>query len=554
MQVLQHGSWTDGYPDEYRGSEGYRVEVQGVQNLEQLESVYFVRSRSWRTIWSYLSEVGPATVLRKVISRSRESGRNEKFVSAGWGTVLEAPASGRFSVGDEVAFLLPIAPACSSRVVLPEVLLAQVDAARMPKHADAEILHLGVSSELEEDARWWKQLRAWTPTSGDRVSPAAFEIALKEAIECLRGADWSTAARLDVDSTDAVSETRPAHPEIAHHEPPRDHRVPTTLVGFGNYAKTIVLPHVTKHLDVRRIHEIDPTQMQPGKVGDVVWDTSPTLRPGDRAGAVLVAGYHHTHADVACKAMRRGAAAVMEKPLATSREQLSQILETMDSSEGRVFSCFQRRYSPFNDMAFEDLGVQRGEPVSYHAVVFEVPLPEHHWYRWSNSRSRLVSNGCHWVDHFLYMNDYAETRSLDVFAAPDGTVNCSITLENGAFFTMVLTDRGSERMGVQDHVEMRANDVTVRIENAVRYSAENSQRVLRRKRLKRDDAYRRMYGSIAERVANGEAGDRRVEVERPTKLMLDLEDRLNQVLSSTDIAVPRNVSRDALLEALEEVA
>src|SRR5690606_15551503 len=95
------------------------------------------------------------------------------------------------------------------------------------------------------------------------------------------------------------------------------------------------------------------------------------------------------------------------------------------------------------------------EPVSCHCIVYEEPLPPRHWYRWPASRGRLVSNGCHWIDHFLFLNNFAPVADRDVFVFADGTVNCSLVLANGASFSMLLTGRGAGRAGMQNYIEIR---------------------------------------------------------------------------------------------------
>ena len=146
----------------------------------------------------------------------------------------------------------------------------------------------------------------------------------------------------------------------------------------------------------------------------------------------------------------------------------------------RVFACFHKRYSPFNAMAREDLAAEPGEAISMHAIVYEVPLPARHWYRWPSSRTCIVSNGCHWLDQFLYLNDFAAVREASLVAGDGGAVSCAVSLENGAFLTLALTHEGSARLGVRDHVELRANGACVVIENGARYLAEGPDRVLRR--------------------------------------------------------------------------
>jgi hypothetical protein len=146
----------------------------------------------------------------------------------------------------------------------------------------------------------------------------------------------------------------------------------------------------------------------------------------------------------------------------------------------------------------------------------------------------LVSNGCHWIDQFLWLNGYSEVRSSEVFRAPDGTLNCSAVLRNGAVFTMLLTEVGSERIGLQDHVELRAGDRTVRIVDNTHYRAENNVRVIRKVRVAKMDAYRTMYREIAKRVAAGEGGDSVNSVRITTRLVLDLDARLS-LLEQEDV-------------------
>jgi predicted dehydrogenase len=534
MRILLGEHWVDGYPDHHRGEGDYRLRVLALHNLERLEGLYFIRPASLRTLWNYLREVGPVNVARKVLSRRQERDRNEKFVSCGIGQVLESPSGGRFPVGECVAFVLPVGPRCLERIVLPEDLLS---AAELPAFSRDRVLHRAELPELSRTERWWQPVRAWTPYSGQYLQPAAAEYALKEAVELIRLADWMAATPLPADKPreergdDQTNELEatPTRSRTQSATPPRpDARKTAILFGYGNYAKTTVLPHVAPFLRVDRVHEIDPTQMRLGASGIAAWDTSPVAGSTDEADAFLIAGFHHTHAPLACQALRRGAAAVVEKPFATDRAQLKQLTAAMRETGGRVFGCFQRRYHPFNEMALSDLGIEPGGAVNYHCIVYEVPLPELHWYRWPNSHTRLISNGCHWVDHFLCLNDYCDVASYDISAAPDGTTNCSVALANGAYFTMVLTDHGSDRIGVQDHVELRANDATVKLVNATRYESENGQKVLRRKRVNKIEAYRLMYQSIGKSIADGSPGDSLRSVECSTTLVLDLEQRLSE--------------------------
>ena len=106
--------------------------------------------------------------------------------------------------------------------------------------------------------------------------------------------------------------------------------------------------------------------------------------------------------------MEQGARAVIiEKPIVTNSADLELLCAAVEKYGTPVFAAFQRRYSPFNDYIFNDLHIRAGEPVSCFGIAYEVPLPPQHWYRWPNSGSKIISNGCHWIDHFLYLNNFS---------------------------------------------------------------------------------------------------------------------------------------------------
>jgi hypothetical protein len=92
---------------------------------------------------------------------------------------------------------------------------------------------------------------------------------------------------------------------------------------------------------------------------------------------------------------------------------------------------------------------------------------------------------------------------------------------------MVLTDQGSSRIGVQDHVELRRNDVTVKMVNSSFYQSENSIKFIRKKRINKKIGYQRMYQTIAEKIKNNEPADSFDSIFVGSQLMLDLEEKMS---------------------------
>lgn len=530
MRISLYTKWADGFLDYYRGPYEYRVQVIAWKQLEKLEKVYFVHPKSLRLLWNYILEIGLKEVYRKVRSRINEKYRNEKFVSCGLARIIESGSELLFPIGRIVAFIAPCHPKCVERLVLPAELMSPMDQEKICdfKLPSDFIYFRSLEDDKKLREQWWAPVRGWSSYSGMRLASDVWLDIHERVKETIYQTDWAKAVQLNTDANCVVSETQRGK------LPARSTKVKSAvLFGYGNHAKTIILPNIRRYLHVDCIHEVDPAQIPRDTNTDNRWDTSPTRRVEEDYDVWLIAGFHHTHAPLAIQALGGRRDAIVEKPIVTTQDQLAELLCIMEKSKSRLFACFHKRYLAFNDLAIRDLGLEKGGPISYHCIVYEVPVPKLHWYRWPNSKSRLVSNGCHWVDHFLFLNNFCAARSLDLTASANGTINCSILLENDAFFTMVLTEKGSDRIGVQDYIELRSNRVTVRMTNGSEYIAENGDRIIRKKKVNKMLSYKTMYRSIGERIVNGTEGDSLRSVRVSCGLMLALENKLGQLLKHT---------------------
>lgn len=514
MRVLIGDDWRAGYLDYYRPSDCCRIRVSKYLNITRLRTLYFIHPRSLRLLWNYLREIGPLYVARKVLSRSREAARNRKYLSVGTGFVLESPEGAGFLPGQPIMFIAPAHPECVERLVLRPELVRPIDEPTSVPVEPSAILH----AKSDHSPGQLASLGGWSEWSGAEL-PTDLEAVFREVHSALAAVEWESANRLETEPAEEFRTSRESG-----YSSVRKSRKTAVLFGYGNYAKTVIIPNVAGSLVVRRVHEIDPLQLP--ETGSSRWATDTSSEPGDQdqADAWLIAGYHHSHGPLAAAALQRRICAVVEKPLVVDRNQLQDLLAAMSGHDTGYFACFHKRYLPFNDYARIDLGVGRDDPVHYHCIVYEVPLPELHWYRWPNSKSRLVSNGCHWIDHFLYLNHYSAPARLHAETATNGTLDCFLELKNGAVFSMLLTDIGSGRVGVQDHVEMRHKDVTVRMINGSEYRAENSRKIIRRGRINKMLSYKLMYSRIGKTILAGGSGDSMESIRVSAETVLDLEE------------------------------
>ena len=520
MKILVKNKWKDGFLDYHRQPEEYRIKVLAWKNLERLEDVYHVRPKSIRLLLNYLPVVGPGGLFRKTWSRLREEYRNEKYTSCGMGEIIEAPSKGKFKKGDKISFVAPVHPALTERIVLPDLLIFKAN--QILQAPQKTILYFALENKSERK-NWWKDIRGWSPFSEIPISDAMREKLDYGLQEEFQNIDWEKAQHFPIDELSKIAEKEG---EITKTKSGAKNAV---LFGYGNYAKINNIPYSKPRIYVRSVHEIDPTQII--WEGDVErWDSSPMPQPGEKYDVYFVASYNHTHVPIAVSALRQGADVIMEKPIATDYQQLEELIGALKQSGKRLFIGFQKRYSIFNKYAREDLGVKPGDPISYHCTVFEIIQPEFFWYNWPSSKSRLFSNGCHLVDHFLYLNDYSEPVNIDLYLAKEGTMNVWIELKNGAFFTMAFTEKGSSRVGPRDHIELKTNGRNVRITDAILYFSEDQSRIIRKKRVFKTEAYKRMYKEISRKIVNNEPGDSLESIIVSAKTMLIIEDKLQQLL------------------------
>lgn len=500
-----------------------RIQVSAICHLEKITNQYFIRQKSIRVLLNYYREIGFVNTCRKMMSRLRESIRNDKYFYVGFGSIVDT-ASSYFPVHMPVLFLATNHPACAERVIIHEHFIAPLHDHLISKIQDN---HIDIY-ENRDSEQWWKSLPhlfAWTPYSGVSLSALPQNL-IRKMENCFL-------------TTSVVKKINYAKSVVSEK---KECDITTTLLskqktailfGFGNYAKTMILPNLHRDLKLISIHEIDSTQIIPLKK-HIQYDSSPTLRENESADVVIVAGYHHTHADIAATALDRHCNVIIEKPLITTRIELATLVASMKKSSARLYACFQRRYHPFNDFFYQDAKNKKGDPISYFAIVYEEYLPAYHWYRWPNSCSAVVSNGCHWIDHFLFLNDYAAVIDYSAKKTRSGDVIIHVELENEAVLSLTLSHKGSSRIGMQDYIELRTRDCTAKITNSNHYIFDNSSRIVRDIKMNKFVSYRRMYRMISDDVMNQGSSlihDQWEKVERAGALVLSLDEAVRNVRS-----------------------
>jgi len=535
MKILTGKKWQNGFLDYYRFPKEYRIQVLAWKNLEKIEDAYYIRPKSFKMLLRYLPVVGFYGLYTKVWSRLREERRNDKYVSCGIGKIIEVADDKEFKLNDIVAFVAPFHPRLVERLTLPKELIFNISKEIVSQFLSKEVKEI-VFYPLEGSRafaslpslekrknlnKWWEEITAWSIYSGREISNELGRKIEKELVREIENTDWSKTQKFDISIPTPVKEIEGKEKQV------KSNKKRGVLFGFGNYAKTNILAFSKPFIDITTIHEIDPTQIWRPDASK--WDTAPFPRQDEKYDVYFVASYNHTHIPITLFALKQGAYAVVEKPVAMDYEELKQLENVLKEVGPKVFIGFQKRYSVFNQWALKDLGVEYGEPISYHSIVYEISQPKYFWYSWPVSRSTFFANGCHQIDHFLYLNNFSKPKDFDIKLLQDNAIEVWIELENGAVFTTVFSEKGSVRIGPRDHIELKVPHHNIRITDNILYLAEDDSRIIRKARIVKTDSYKNMYREISKKIFYNQPGDSIESILISTKIMLDLEEKLQKM-------------------------
>ncbi len=157
--------------------------------------------------------------------------------------------------------------------------------------------------------------------------------------------------------TPAPATSSAASPRRVKSTPASSGRLAVGFIGAGNYASSMLLPHLAGREDVllaqvatkRSLSAVNAQK----KFGFAALgtDTEAVLQD-ETLDAVFIVTRHSSHADLVCRALETGKAVFVEKPLALTVEQLERVLRTVDTTgNDRLMVGFNRRFAPlFTEM------------------------------------------------------------------------------------------------------------------------------------------------------------------------------------------------------------
>ncbi|MFE9023523.1 bi-domain-containing oxidoreductase [Streptomyces sp. NPDC007808] len=176
------------------------------------------------------------------------------------------------------------------------------------------------------------------------------------------------------------------------------------FVGAGNYASSMLLPHLAQRDGVELSTVVTTTALSAAnaqrKFGFAQATTDLDAVLGDTSvDAVFVVTRHSSHAELTRKALLAGKAVFVEKPLALTEDELAGVLAAVEESgNDRLQVGFNRRFAPLLRDAKQRFGARSG-PANLRYLVNAGRLDHGSWYLQQGTQgSRFVGEGGHFID------------------------------------------------------------------------------------------------------------------------------------------------------------
>lgn len=223
------------------------------------------------------------------------------------------------------------------------------------------------------------------------------------------------------------------------------------FIGAGNYASSMLLPHLAKDETVALAHVATNSSLSAANAGrrfgfETLSTGAESVLDDDSLDAVFVVTRHSTHVDLACQALQRGKAVFVEKPLALTTEDVDRIAETVESTgNDRLMVGFNRRFSPL----LTDLRSRFGYRAAHgtvHYLVNAGRLESGSWYLDEPGEgTRFAGEGGHFIDTIGWWVDSLPVEVYAVGGPEPADMHATLRFANGSVGTVAYQTDGSSR-------------------------------------------------------------------------------------------------------------
>lgn len=238
----------------------------------------------------------------------------------------------------------------------------------------------------------------------------------------------SYTALIDYAVSDSAAVTAPSVPTVRRPAAAGELRI--GCIGAGGFAKNIIFPALrnTKGVVLDTVATASGIGAQSAckGFGFATAKTPSDLLQDPGINGVFILSRHDSHSRYVAAALTNHKAVFVEKPLATTADQLEEIrcayeaAKDQDQDQGAfVMVGFNRRFAPMTKQLMEFFA-KRQEPMMINVRVNAGYLPLDHWTQRQQDGGRIIGEFCHFVDWARAVVD-RPIQAVAAHALPDGS-------------------------------------------------------------------------------------------------------------------------------------
>ncbi|MCX5925084.1 MAG: bi-domain-containing oxidoreductase [Candidatus Dependentiae bacterium] len=275
-----------------------------------------------------------------------------------------------------------------------------------------------------------------------------------------------------------------SHAKIALHSP--IHFTPAIrdtislgLIGAGDTAKKKLLPIVSK-IKNARIDVIVDTDIANALAVSRMYGAAKTYSHDNQLflhtdlDAVIIASPHIFHCDQALNALQQGKAVFLERPMATSNEQLSRLRTFLVSYPQAPFCVnYNRSSAPFIKK-IKTIVEKRCTPLTIMYRMNVGLIPREKWIHTEVGAGRIIGDACHIFDVFCFLTG-ANPVSVsvqtmhasrdDIF--PTDNFSAHIRFDDGSICVLIYSSLGHADLG-RERMEVFVDGKTMVLDDYIR--------------------------------------------------------------------------------------
>jgi predicted dehydrogenase len=332
-------------------------------------------------------------------------------------------------------------------------------------HSEVRNLHISSGLPLETNAALQTTglARALEHMRSSAIRPASHAAATDVARDCFgQSVDLSVPRVLAFQRSESARVVRTGY--VRSIADTRQVRV--AAIGLGSWGTETLFPLVGNHPRARIVLGVDrnPLQLQYAagllRLPALASDPQEAIANPD-VDALFIASRHDSHAELAARALRAGKQVFLEKPLVLDYEQLATLTDAMRVAPKPYLAAgFNRPHWQWTAFLRQKILEVPG-PVTVSAIVRELRIPRTHYYNWPQMGTRIVSNGCHWIDFGHHLLGGRTPMSVQAVVCDGNSERAQannvivIRYDDGSSVNLAFSDSGDARPLVHEYIDIK---------------------------------------------------------------------------------------------------